>query len=420
MVKVPAYGEDICLAPRSRGRACRLEYSQVVSVSRSYTLGPARLALGTGGLQYGRLVVHDGRIVDILEGDGASDLSLPAGTTVAPGMIDVHTNGARNLLFNRDQGNAVELAARSYALHGATGFVATIMTAPWESMLHAAGEVAEAAHGLLENGDVIGARCLGVHFEGPFLNAKFRRVHRHDWLLTASLGRAKELMEACRGALVMVTMAPEVKGVDEAARFFHAQGVVCSAGHTSARYRDGLLAIGLGFRTLTHAFNAMPPLDHRDPSILAAYIQEERTTVQAICDGYHIAPVMIDVLYRALGQRLILASDYMAPAGNGYHIEGGVVRNGDGTIAGSALEPDRAVRNLMAYARIPFEAAIVSASATPAKMLGIDRDYGTLEPNKRADFALWDEHYEPFATAVGGRFVHGAERLANSSTITAF
>jgi N-acetylglucosamine-6-phosphate deacetylase len=173
-----------------------------------------------------------------------------------------------------------------------------------------------------------------------------------------------------------------------------------------------MLAIGFGFRTLTHAFNAMPPLDHREPSLLAAFIQEERTTVQAICDGYHIAPVMIDILYRALGNRLVLATDYMAPAGSGYRIEGGVVRAEDGTIAGSALHVDRAVRNLMSYAAIPFERAVVNATRSPATMLGIERDCGTIEPGKRADFSIWDDGYEILSTIVGGDAVHGAHHLA--------
>jgi N-acetylglucosamine-6-phosphate deacetylase len=381
-------------------------------VLRSYTLGPARLALGTGTAIEGRLEIANGRIAAVRAGDGPSDFRLPPGATVAPGMIDVHTNGADDALFNRDQGNAVDVASHSYAVQGATGFVATVMTAPWESMLHAASEVAEAAHQLAESPNITGARCLGIHFEGPFLNPKFRRVHRHDWLLPASPERTHALLEACRGALVMVSMAPEVEGVEDAARFFFDQGIVCSAGHTSAKYRDGMLAIGLGFRTLTHAFNAMPPLDHREPSLLAAFIQEERTTVQVICDGYHVAPVMIDVLYRALGERLVLATDYMAPAGSGYRIEGGVVRAEDGTIAGSALHVDRAVRNLMSYASIPFERAIVSATATPARLLGVERDCGTLAAGKRADLSVWDDRHEVIATIVGGEPVYGAHHLS--------
>jgi N-acetylglucosamine-6-phosphate deacetylase len=332
-------------------------------------------------------------------------------------MIDVHTNGADDVLFNRDQGNAVEVASMAYAAQGATGYVATIMTAPWESMLHAAGEVAEAAHAMADSAEAHGARCLGLHFEGPFLNPKFRRVHRHDWLLPASSERSEALIEACRGALAIVTMAPEVDGVDEATRFFHDQGIVCAAGHTSARYREGILAIGLGFRTLTHAFNAMPPLDHREPSILAAFIQERRTTVQVICDGFHVAPVMIDLLYRTLGDRLVLATDYMAPAGNGYRIEGGVMRAEDGTIAGSALHCDRAVLNLMEYAAIPFETAIANATSAPARLLGIDRESGTIARGKRADIAVWSETHEVLTTIVGGRPVYGAHHLHAAGAI---
>jgi N-acetylglucosamine-6-phosphate deacetylase len=377
----------------------------------SYILGPARIACGDGSTVYGRVAIEHGRITGILPGDGPSDLVPPEGSSIAPGLIDVHTNGADDVLFNRDQGNAVDVATRAYARMGATGYVAAVMTAPWESMMHAASEVSEAANQLEESGQYPGARCLGVHFEGPFLNPKFRRVHRADWILPATLDRAHEMIEACRGALVMVTMAPEMDGVDELTRLFFDQGVICSAGHTSAHYREGVLAIGMGFRTLTHAFNAMPPLDHRDPSILAAFMQEERTTVQLICDGFHVSPPMVDLLYRTLGERLVLTTDNMPPAGSNYRIEGGVVRSEDGTIAGSALHIDQAVRNLMAYADIPFETAIVHATQSPARLLGLEREMGTVAAGRRADLAVWDESCMPIATIVGGSIVHGAAHL---------
>jgi N-acetylglucosamine-6-phosphate deacetylase len=384
-------------------------------VSDTYILGPARIALGDGTLTHGRVAVDRGRIARILPEVGPSDLRLPDGAIIAPGLIDVHTNGADEFLFNRDQGHAVEVASRAYARQGATGFVAGIMTAPWESMMHAAAEVSEAANQLVEAGDPVGARCLGIHFEGPFLNAKFRRVHRNEWIVPATAERAREMIEASRGALVLVTMAPEAEGVDEVARTFFDQGIVCSAGHTAAHYRDGMLAIGLGFRTLTHAFNAMPPLDHRDPSILAAFIQESRTTVQLICDGYHVSPPMVDLLYRTLHDRLVLATDNMPPAGSGYRVEGGVVRAEDGTIAGSALLMDQAVRNLMAYADIPFETAIVNATRSPARLLNMDRDLGTLEAGKRADLSVWSDEYEVLATIVGGVPVFGTAHLYRPS-----
>jgi N-acetylglucosamine-6-phosphate deacetylase len=382
-------------------------------VSETIVLGPAKLAFGDGSAGYGRIAVERGRIAAVLTGDGPSDLVPQANAIISPGLIDVHTNGADEALFNRDQGNAVEVASRSYAQSGATGFVAAVMTAPWESMMHAGAEVSEAANELEESGQ-IGARCLGVHFEGPFLNPKFRRVHRGDWIVPATLERAHEMIECCRGALVMVTMAPEVDGVDEVARLFFDQGIVCSAGHTSAHYREGMLAIGLGFRTLTHAFNAMPPLDHRDPSLLAAFMQETRTTVQVICDGYHVSPPMIDLLYRSLRERMVLTTDNMPPSGSNYRIEGGVVRAEDGTIAGSALRIDQGVRNLMDYTGIPFESAVIHATRSPARLLGLDRELGTLEAGKRADLAVWDEAHQPLATIVGGAVVFGANRLGKT------
>jgi N-acetylglucosamine-6-phosphate deacetylase len=350
------------------------------------TLGPALLAIGDGTSTIGRIAIENGRIAAILPADGASDYPLPAGSSIAPGLIDVHTNGAADMLFNRDQGNAVPVASSEYARMGATGFVASVMTAPFESTLHIASEIVDAAHDLEED-EPHGARCLGIHFEGPFLNSKFRGVHRAEWLLPASAERAKEMVDACKGACLL--------------------GVVCSAGHTSSRYADGMLAIGLGFRSLTHAFNGMPPLIHRDPSILAAFIQDRRTMVQVISDGYHVAPVMVDILYRTVGDRVVLATDLMPPADASYHIVGGVMRAADGTIAGSALRIDQAVRNYMSYADISFEQAVMAATHAPAKLIGLQGEMGRIAPGLRADLSFWDADYKIMGTMVGGTVVHG-------------
>jgi N-acetylglucosamine-6-phosphate deacetylase len=372
----------------------------------SITLGPALLAVGDGTSTYGRVQIENGRIVAVLPADGASDRPLPPGSSVAPGLIEVHTNGAADMLFNRDQGNAVPVAATEYARMGATAFVAGVMTAPFESMLHAASEIVDAAHDLEEDGPR-GARCVGVHFEGPFLNPKFRGVHRPEWLLPASAARAKEMIDACKGGCLIVTMAPEIDGAADAMRVFLEHGVVCSAGHTAARYREGMLAIGLGFRSLTHAFNGMPPLIHRDPSILAAFIQDRRTLVHLISDGYHVSPVMVDILYRTVGDRIVLATDNMPPADPSYHIEGGVMRDANGTIAGSALRIDQAVRNYMSYTEISFAQAVMAATHAPAKLLGLESEMGRIAPGMRADLSFWDEDYTIFGTMVGGEVVYG-------------
>jgi len=264
---------------------------------------------------HGRIAIERGRIARILSEEGPSDSRPPDGAIIAPGLIDVHTNGADEFLFNRDQGHAVEVASRAYARQGATGFVAGIITAPWESMLHAASEVSEAAVELVEKGDPIGARCLGIHFEGPFLNPKFpsrpsgRMDPRGDERARAGddrglPGRAGDGDDGARDGRRRRVGALLPRPGDRLLGRTHA-----------ARYREGVLAIGLGFRTVTHAFNAMPPLDHRDPSILAAFIQESRTTVQLICDGYHVSPPMVDLLYRTLHERVVLATDKHAAGG---------------------------------------------------------------------------------------------------------
>jgi N-acetylglucosamine-6-phosphate deacetylase len=372
------------------------------------TLGPAKLAVGDGTSTYGRLAIENGRIVSVLPADGPSDHPLPPGSTIAPGLIDVHTNGAGEMLFNRDQGNAVPVASTEYARMGATGFVASVMTAPFESMLHAASDIIDSAH-TLEEDEPRGARCLGIHFEGPFLNPKFRGVHRSEWLLTPSVHRAKEMVDACQGACLIVTMAPEIEGATEAMRVFLDNGVVCSAGHTGAHYREGMLAIGLGFRSLTHAFNGMPPLIHRDPSILAAFIQDRRTLVQLISDGYHVSPVMVDILYRTLGDRVVLTTDVMPALDPGYHIDGGVMRAADGTIAGSALRIDQAVRNFMSYADISFAQAVMAATHAPAKLIGHEAEIGRIASGLRADLSFWDEEYNIIGTMVAGTAVYGLD-----------
>jgi N-acetylglucosamine-6-phosphate deacetylase len=155
----------------------------------------------------------------------------------------------------------------------------------------------------------------------------------------------------------------------------------------------------------------MPPLDHRDPSILAAFIQDRRTFVQLICDGFHVAPVMVDVLHRTLGDRIVLATDNMPAADPGYHIADGLVRAADGTIAGSALRIDDAVRNYMSYAQIPFAQAVVAATHAPAKLIGQEREMGRIVPRLRADLSIWDEDYRIASTIVGGRFVYQRDEV---------
>ncbi len=224
-----------------------------------------------------------------------------------------------------------------------------------------------------------GPRCLGIHIEGPFLNPKFRRVHRGEWLLDATVARAKALIEASRGTLVLATMAPEVEGVGEVARFFYDQGIVCAAGHTAAKYRDGMLANGLGFRTLTHAFSRIaPPWSRRSidawprSSRMAARTVQVVPTDVASLQGDDRPSSCTGLLGRATRPS---AMDYMAPTGGKYRIEGGVVR----ASRFRGFPSPAALMNSMLSAQPDVMCASVwiprrrvqSACAAPARLLGI-------------------------------------------------
>ena len=217
----------------------------------------------------------------------------------------------------------------------------------------------------------------------------------------------------------MVTMAPEIEGVDEATRFFCDQGIVCSAGHTSAKYREGMLAIGLGFRTLTHAFNAMPPLDHRDPSILAAFMQEPRTTVQVICDGYHVSPVMVDIAV-SHARRASRARDRQHAAGRKRlsHRRRRRARRRRNDRRAARCTSIRPCATSWSYAAIPFEQAIVQRDRGTGRIARHRARGRDASPRgKRADLSIWSEQYEILATIVGGEPVFGAQHLrANRAT----
>ncbi len=363
-------------------------------------LGPALLALGDGTSRPGCLRIADGRIEELLEPTARCDVALPEGSTVSPGLIDLHLNGSSHLWFNREPLAALEAASREVAAHGVTAFLPSVMTGPWEQMLRAATALSDCAW--RETG---GARPLGVHLEGPFLHPAYRRVHPQEFLLTPNPARIEAILSVWRRGRLRVTMAPEIEDADRAAAELRRRGVTLAAGHTAATYAMGNTAIESGFGILTHAFNAMPPLHHRGSSILTAYLLDPGSFCEVIADGIHVAPEYVALLYRLKGVNLILTTDAM-PLVDGLVEEGGVARTKDGVIAGSRLTLDRAVRNLMAATGITLPEAVQCATWAPARALGVDEDIGLLAPGLRADLTVWDAHHCVSRVYVEGRLVY--------------
>ncbi|HLJ84177.1 MAG TPA: amidohydrolase family protein [Candidatus Eremiobacteraceae bacterium] len=367
---------------------------------RSATIGPALVAMGDGGARQGCIRVEAGRIASIEDGPQFLTYELPAGSTITPGLIDLHTNGVGRYWFNRDPIDALEALCSDAPTHGVTAFLPSIMTSPWDQMLHAATAISRRSCLPLT-----GARPLGLHFEGPFLNREFRRVHQEEFLLEPTPARVEALLDTWTTGRCRVTMAPEINGAARAAEELRRRGVVLSAGHTAATYAIGNAAIEHGFTILTHSFNAMPPLHHRKSSILTAYLLDPTAFCEVIADGVHVSPEHLALLYRLKGINLVATTDAM-PLTDAVSASGGVAVTREGVIAGSLLTPDQGVRNIIAATGLLLPEAVVCATWAPARAIGLDDEIGTLREGMRADFTVWDRRNRVTHTFVGGELIY--------------
>jgi N-acetylglucosamine-6-phosphate deacetylase len=335
-----------------------------------------------------------------------------AGATVLPGFVDVHVHGAVGVEVM--DGDAPGLTAMSafFARHGVTSFLATTWTAPTEETLRALHAVAE-----VTDIDLPGARILGAHMEGPYLND--RRCGAQD---PRSL-RAPDLAELRRfldtGVIRLITVAPELAGARELVATCRGEDVRVSAGHTEATYEQMVEAAAWGIAQVTHTFNAMPSLHHRRPGVVGAAMTLPRLAAELIADNQHVHPVVLAALLRAKGpDGVILVTDALRPTGlesetfliggRPAHIANGVVRLDDGTMAGSVLTMDVALRNLATACGVPFEELWPTSSRNGAIAAGVGHRKGSLAIGMDADLVVVGDDVDVRMTVVGGRVVHTA------------
>jgi N-acetylglucosamine-6-phosphate deacetylase len=331
------------------------------------------------------------------------------GLIAAPGFIDLQVNGAAGHDIT-DASASMWAIGESMARHGVTAFLATIVSSE-------RGTVDRAIDAWRQGPASAGAVPIGLHVEGPFLAPGRAGAHRPEHLRLPDLGEAAGWTPDA--GVRMVTLAPELPGALELIAELAARNVVVAAGHTDADAATGRAAVDAGVRYATHLLNAMRPLHHREPSLAAALLVDDRVTIGVIGDGLHVAPEMLAVARHVAGPgRLSLVSDAMA----GLDMSPGRVRLGDvevevgpdgarlsdGTLAGAIAGLDAGVRTLVATG-CPVDEALAAVTSTPAALLGLHDGRGRLEVGGRADITLLTPELEVAATLVAGEVAWAAE-----------
>ncbi len=315
--------------------------------------------------------------------DGASaDQTLDAtGCYVTPGLVDLQVNGGQSCnLWGDPTQSELDSLRLDLANRGVTSFLPTLIT---DELGHlkkniALLEASGAGSSELEpTARTTGARMAGIHLEGPCLSPKKPGVHPPQWLQPLTRPLMEDLVT---DAVTLVTLAPELEPSGESVRYLMGRNIRVSLGHSNATYGEATTAFEHGIRLMTHTFNALPPLHHRDPGAVMAAIRDCLVSACIICDGLHVDPSMVRLLIRAKGvPQVILVTDQAH------------VGTSQGGLVGSSISLSDAVRNVVEWGIVRFADAIRMATWNPASAMGLNAKIGHLEPGKLADIVVWDE-----------------------------
>lgn len=361
-----------------------------------------RLVLPEGVVE-GQALAFDSRVAGIFESVPAGAEVIDAGGGwVTPGLIDVHCHGFQGMDASSGDGSQIAAMSERLVRHGVTAWLPTTMTLPWPRLEACFAAIRGAMGGR-------GARVLGCHTEGPFISPRRKGAQSEADIQRPDIEKLRPWADVVR----LMTVAPEAAGAPDFIREARKLGVRLSMGHTDATAAAALAGFAAGIDHVTHTFNAMPPLHHRQPGALGAALSADGMYCELIADGLHVSPVLFPMLAKLKPEHLVLITDSIPVAGlpDGPHSQRGetVIVNGprctlpDGTLAGSALTLDAAVRSFARHGGVPLWKAVNMASLHPARSIGADDRLGALLPGKAADIVIADGNFNVLQTYVDGR-----------------
>lgn len=357
---------------------------------------------------------ENGKIALIGEGEVEAIASFNDDAIVVPGFIDEHIHGAANA--DGMDGSIEKLSdiANAVASEGTTTFLATTMTQSPENISNALKAVAE----YIKNASPEGAEVGGVHLEGPFISPKHVGAQPPEYVASLSVDIMKNYLEASNNTIKIVSLAPEMEGAEELVKFLKEKGVVASIAHTGAKFKDCEKAIEWGVSSVTHTYNAQTGLHHRDAGVVGAALLKDELSCELICDLIHVSVPAIQLVVKNKPlDKVVLITDAMRAkhlpdgeselGGQLVIVKNGEARLADGTLAGSVLKMNDAVKNVHKSAGVKLETAIEYATANPAKNLGIYDSVGSIALGKRANFAVLDKNtFEVLLTVRDGNIIY--------------